>query len=373
MSSPSHDHGTDLTHAPRPGVLGAVLDFILDFHNKTVMFRVGNWVVTTYSLLAGIAFFVGFSLGVWFSAMTGLDPVRTAQFYLFFLTPAILLGLRSFSIMLEWRELFKNPLATLIKPGYMLHGGIFGAVMGYWGYSAVTGIPMLRLLDAAAFAMPLGEAIARLGCYVYGCCWGRPTNSRFGVRYTSRESKVVRCAPHLHGVKIHPAQIYALVAHLLLFAVLYAILPYKSFDGMITGIYLISHGLIRFGLEMFRQDDRGRLFGPLTHTNLYSIIGIVGGAVALAYGAGWGLQAPADMSIRWIHIVTDSSLMPWLPLIGLVFGLAYGVHYKNVGSWITSKSHGMGANVDELSMGAAQRLDRVMRGQSPEPSDDGDA
>src|SRR5690606_16319278 len=138
------------------------------------------------------------------------------------------------------------------------------------GISYATDIPLLRLLDAPALALPLGEAIARLGCYVYGCCWGRPTTSRFGIRYTSPEAKVCRCAPHLHNVKIHPAQLYALVVYLGLFVIMYASLPYMPFDGALAGGYLISHALIRYSLEYFRQDDRGRLWGPLTHTNLYS-------------------------------------------------------------------------------------------------------
>jgi len=40
----------------------------------------------------------------------------------------VFIGLRTFSIMLEWRELFRRPMATLLKPGYMLHGGLAGAI-----------------------------------------------------------------------------------------------------------------------------------------------------------------------------------------------------------------------------------------------------
>ena len=104
----------------------------------------------------------------------------------------------------------------------------------------------------------LGEAICRLGCYVYGCCWGRPTDSRFGVAYTSPHSKVIRFRPELQGVKIHPTQLYALTAHLIQFTIFYALLPFKVFDGMFAALYLITHPLIRFALERFRQDDRGQ-------------------------------------------------------------------------------------------------------------------
>lgn len=329
----------------------------LDFHNRTVLFRLGNWIFTTYAFLAGTAFAAGFSIGLWHASMAGLDVHQVARVYLFIVVPAVLVGLRAFSIMLEWRELFRRPLATLIKPGYMLHGGIAGAVIAFIAVSTLYDLSILTLFDGAALAQPLGEAIARLGCYVYGCCWGRPTESRFGVRYTSPDSKVVRCAPHLHNVKIHPAQLYALVCYLGLFAAFYAALPYLPFAGALAGIYCIVHSLIRFSLEFFRQDDRGKLWGKLTHTNLYSLLMVLGGVALLSAGATFGSRTPLDLSHRLIHVLTDSSILPWILMYGLIFGCAYGVHYKKVGSWIQNPSGGMKPNVDELSMGAVARME----------------
>jgi len=332
--------------------------WVLDFHNRTVLFRVGNWIFTTYAFLAAAAFATGFLVSLWYDAMVGLDVVYIAKLYLFLVVPAVLVGLRMFSIMLEWRELFRRPLQTLIKPGYMLHGGIAGGVVALSSMAWLTGIPVLRLLDAPALALPLGEAIARLGCYVYGCCWGRPTTSRFGVRYTSPESKVVRCAPHLHNVKIHPAQLYALIVYLGMFAIFYSILPYTPFDGFLAGSYLIVHSVIRISLEYFRQDDRGRLWGPFTHTNLYSVAMVLGGAACLVFGATMSATPEVNLGVRLTHVLFNAQVFPWVAMYGLVFGFAYGVHYGKVGSWLTaSPSGGMKPNVDELSMGAVARME----------------
>ncbi len=363
-SNATGTHATVEQTAPR----GFFARWVLDFHNRTVLFRVGNWLFTTYAFLAGAAFFAGFAGSVWYNAMSGIDIVQIAKLYLFLLVPAILIGLRSFSIMLEWRELFRRPLATLVKPGYMLHGGIAGGTIALIGISYIMGVPMLRLLDASGFAMPLGEAIARLGCYVYGCCWGRPTSGRFGVRYTSKESKVVRCAPHLENVKIHPAQLYALVVYLAMFAVFYALLPYAPFDGFYAGMYLIGHSVVRYSLEYFRQDDRGRLWGKLTHTNLYSGLMVIGGIAALAYGMASSNTLNLDLGIRLVHILGNGQVIGWLALYGIVFGFAYGVHYGKVGSWLKSPSGGMNPNVDELSQGAVGRMEAKARGED-EPAE----
>lgn len=341
--------------APRP--MSILRRWTIDFHNRTILFRVGNWIFTTYAFLAAAAFATGFAGSLWYDAMVGMDVLLIAKLYLFIVVPAVLVGLRLFSILLEWRELFRRPLQTIVKPGYMLHGGIAGGVVGLYAVAVIADVPALRVLDAPALALPLGEAIARLGCYVYGCCWGRPTDSRFGVRYTSQDSKVVRCAPHLHNVKIHPAQLYALCIYLGMFAVMYAILPLMPFDGALTAIYFIGHSAIRYSLEFFRQDDRGKLWGKLTHTNLYSLVMALAGVGILAWGFQYGTHAPVDMSIRLVHIVTNTSILPWIAMYGLVFGFAYGVHYKKVGSWLSSPSGGMSPMVDELSMGAAARAE----------------
>jgi hypothetical protein len=213
------------------------------------------------------------------------------------------------------------------------------------------------LFDAPAFALPLGEAIARLGCYVYGCCWGRPTHSRFGVRYTSPESKVVRCAPHLHNVRIHPAQLYALVIYLAVFVLFYALLPLQPFAGFYCGAYFVLHSIIRLSLEYFRQDDRGRIWGRLTHTNLYSGAMIAIGLGWLWYGSQWSATPSLDLTIRYVHVLFNGEIFPWIAMYGIVFGFAYGVHFRRVGSWLSDRSGGMRPNVDELSMGAISRME----------------
>jgi prolipoprotein diacylglyceryltransferase len=338
---------------------GGLLGFLRDFHNKTILFRVGDWIFVTYGLLAGIAFFFGFTTTVWYMAMLGVDPAMMAAVCLFFVIPSILMVSRVTSILLEWRELFRRPLQTLLKPGYMLHGGIFGGILAMLGFSFASGMPFPSLLDAMGFAMPLGEALCRLGCFVYGCCWGKPTDSRFGVRYTSLHSKVIRFQPHLQGVKIHPTQIYALTAHLIQFTIFYALLPYKAFDGMFAALYLITHPMIRFVLERFRQDDRGKL-GKLTHSNIYSFIMIGIGLMVLAFGlSSSGTNMPINVQYRFIHTIGSGTTLVYCVLTFFVAAAAFGLHYKAVGSWLSKPSGGVTAQVAELSMGAAARNDGI--------------
>ena len=326
-----------VTREPLPGVNvpRGMLGFVKDFHNRTVLFRAGDFIFVTYGLIAAIAFGMATVTAFWYNATTGVDLTALGKFYLFAMLPSVLLFARIFSIMLEWRQLFVNPVQTLLKPGYMLHGGIFGGAVALVVYGMVGPVSALTLMDTWGIAMPLGEAIIRIGCYVYGCCWGKPTDSRLGVCYHSEHSKVVRCAPHLRGVKIHPVQLYAVIAHSLQFVFFLWLLSYRSFDGMFAGLYLISHSLIRVMLEQFRQDDRGHLVGPFTHTNLYSLVQSMFGISLLAIGWYSGVLTPRQ-PVSWFSIFSNQTALFFTLGVALVAGGAFGVHYKRVGAWLDS-------------------------------------
>ncbi|HWZ92133.1 MAG TPA: prolipoprotein diacylglyceryl transferase family protein, partial [Polyangiaceae bacterium] len=130
--------------------VGRLSAFISGFHNRTVLFRVGDWLFATYGLFAAAAFFISFATGLWYDAMLGAPLAEHARFYVLFMLPLVLFGARLFSIVLEFREralteLFKHPIATLIKPGYVLHGGVFGGALADVIYSSYSHTPLLRL------------------------------------------------------------------------------------------------------------------------------------------------------------------------------------------------------------------------------------
>jgi phosphatidylglycerol:prolipoprotein diacylglycerol transferase len=294
----------------------------------------------TYGLLNGTAFLLGSGVAAAISAKQGYDPVMLLAFSAFVLLPAVLLGARLFSVFLEWRELFRHPLATLIKPGYMLHGGVFGGAVAIAVFGLHSQIPVLALTDAFALALPLGEAIARLGCHVYGCCYGKPTGSQFGIAYTSKHAKVIRTAPHLHGVKIYPAQLFGFAAHMVLFALLVGLLPFVSHHGMLTGVYFLTHPILRLILERFRHDDRGFLTKTITHTNLYSVVQFTGGVFLLGWAGEIGTMVQSVSTVgtgSWLTFTGAALLM----LHFAIAALAFGVHIDSVGSWVPRRARSL--------------------------------
>ena len=308
-------------------------------HDHTILFRVRDFIFVTYGLIAAAAFVVALGAALWYAACAGHDPSTMAAYSALAMFPAVLLGARAASVLLDWRQFRARPWATLLRPGYVLHGGVFGGAAALIAYAAATGDPLLSLFDAWGFAMPLGEAVCRLGCYVYGCCWGRPTSGRLGVAYHSPHAKVVRLAPHLRGVRLHPTQLYASFGSLALFAGLVALLPLRRGPGIVAGVYLVAHAGFRTLLERFRHDFRGQLWHGMTHTNLYSVLLAAAGAVYIAVGAraaelgppAWGAVTLTDVLLRPVPLAC-------LVLVWVGAAAAFGVHVGQVGSWLGARA-----------------------------------
>jgi len=106
----------------------------------------------------------------------------------------------------------------------------------------------------------------RIGCFLAGCCYGKPTGLMFGVIYpdSSLPSLHLGCNTHLH-----PTQLYEALFLLLLFVV---VVKMNRLE-LRTPVYLISYGFFRFFIEFLRGDDRGQLLTDiLTPSQLLSII-----------------------------------------------------------------------------------------------------
>lgn len=99
--------------------------------------------------------------------------------------------------------------------GLAFQGGLLLGVITALIYIRRQGLPAWRTLDTLALGLPLGQAIGRLGCFMAGCCYGRPTDLPWGLTFTHPES----LGPL--GIKVHPTQIYESLLVLGVFAVLY--------------------------------------------------------------------------------------------------------------------------------------------------------
>jgi phosphatidylglycerol:prolipoprotein diacylglycerol transferase len=105
-----------------------------------------------------------------------------------------------------------------------------------------------------AVGIPLAHAFGRIGCFSYGCCYGRPTNSWIGILFPPDSPAGIL------GTKVIPTQLVEASFLFVLFFILKFLNTHKKFNGQIISVYLISYGIFRFVIEFFRADPRGNVF-----------------------------------------------------------------------------------------------------------------
>lgn len=131
--------------------------------------------------------------------------------------------------------------------GLTIYGGILGATLGAWVYSKVKGLSFGRLADLTAPGIVIGQAIGRVGCTINGCCYGIPTSLPWGFLYAHPDSY----APL--GVSVHPTQVYEIICHLIIFAILWGLRGRLKPDGSLFLVYLSLFSVVRFSMGLLRE------------------------------------------------------------------------------------------------------------------------
>lgn len=156
------------------------------------------------------------------------------------------------------------------------YGGlIFGVGTFLFGYFLVVrkhfGPFMKDLLIIAPACISVAHAWGRMGCFFAGCCYGKETDSVFGLVFSTT-----------NGVKVLPTQLWEALFLFTLSALLF-VLALKKRCRFNFVIYLCAYGVWRFTIEFFRGDYRGSLIPGLTPSQFWSILLFLGGLFYLAY------------------------------------------------------------------------------------------
>ena len=145
-------------------------------------------------------------------------------------------------------QLINNPLSLFYiwQGGLSFHGGLIGVVISLFVFSKRKNIEFLRLIDRVALSMPIGLGLVRIGNFLNGELYGRPTDSEWGFIFPTDPFGLLR----------HPSQLYESFGEgILLFVILVIVNKLTKINGVISSCFLIFYGLIRFIIEYYRQPD----------------------------------------------------------------------------------------------------------------------
>jgi phosphatidylglycerol:prolipoprotein diacylglycerol transferase len=258
------------------------------------LFRIGTFPINTYGVFLALAFLGAIMVTVRLGARDGLPRERIYDLCLWMLL-AGLVGSKLLMLLTEpeYRE-HPTQLFSLdfLRSGGVFYGGLLGAVvMGFFLMRRYK-LPWWKTADACAPGIALGNVLGRQGCFSAGCCWGKPTNLPWGVKFTQLGHEVTGVPT---GISLHPTQLYESFAMVIVFFLLLWLHGHRRFSGQVILAYALLYAAIRFAIEFLRDDPRGDLLGLTTLTGLSTsqLIGLVVGIASLVV-----------MIVRWRNAAT---------------------------------------------------------------------
>lgn len=188
-----------------------------------------------------------------------------------------LIGARTWHVVEFWNEEFAGkPVFDVFKVwtgGLVFHGGLIGALVVLPFWCRVTKTPFLETLDLLATIMPLAHGFGRIGCFLFGCCYGihLPKESPFSCLQVTFPTYAG--ASGAHGLPVLPTQLFEAAALFLFFLVLLRLqrVSDRVRAGLVAGVYLLGAAVIRFAVEFLRNDPRS-MFGWMSIGQLTSAI-----------------------------------------------------------------------------------------------------
>lgn len=178
-------------------------------------------------------------------------------------------GGKLFLIFEEPSLYLTNPKKLLSGSGFVFYGSLLLAIPIMLWYFRKIKIPVLGMLDVMAVVTCIVHGCGRIGCFMAGCCYGKPTDSFFGVTFINPV-----CQAEPLNTALHPTQLYEAVLIFSLMTGLIILKSKKKFDGQIFLIYLITYAFGRGVLELFRGDiQRGFIVeNVLSNSQFISLI-----------------------------------------------------------------------------------------------------
>ena len=211
-----------------------------------VIISIGFLKIRWYGLMYLIGFVVAILLAkartkkIW-------SPVKYSEVddLIFYCMLGVILGGRlGYVIFYGWHQLISDPLYIfrIMEGGMSFHGGLIGVIAALWLYGRKINKDMITMMDFVAPIVPLGLGFGRIGNFINGELWGKPTNVAWSFK--------------VNGVSLHATQLYeAFLEGLVLFIILWIFTDKERPKMQSSALFLIGYGVFRFFIEFYRVPD----------------------------------------------------------------------------------------------------------------------
>lgn len=147
--------------------------------------------------------------------------------------------------------------------GFVFYGGLIAGFLFVTLFKFISHFEVKDLWPVVP-ALTFGHAIGRIGCFLAGCCYGKPTESVFSV--------------FMHDNYRYPTQ---LIESFGLFVIGAVLVKSKKSKRSLLSFYLIAYGVLRFVVEQLRGDMIRGTWGPFTPSQWISLFLITAGLTVI--------------------------------------------------------------------------------------------
>lgn len=160
---------------------------------RPILFTVFGINIYGYGTMLAIGVIAAVMLVLHRSKEKGYDEDKILNMAIFAVIGGIIGG-KLLYILTSLDEVAKEKsIAALIGNGFVIYGSIIGGVLGVVLYCRKNNWQLLKIFDLVIPSLPLAQGFGRIGCFLAGCCYGKPTASFIGVKFRPSWAKQYIC------------------------------------------------------------------------------------------------------------------------------------------------------------------------------------
>ena len=239
---------------------------MLTFPNiDPVVIQLGPLAIHWYGLMYLFAFGSALWLGNRRAEAAGFTKEQVSDLIFLGAIGVVLGGRIGYIFFYQFEAFVAQPsiLLRVWEGGMSFHGGLLGLIAGVIWFARKHQFEFHQVLDFVTPIGPIGLGAGRLGNFIGGELWGRPTDLPWGMVF-----------PHVDALARHPSQLYeAILEGVILFIILMSVAYKKETKtGVVSALFMILYGFFRIVVEQFREPDSqiGYLFNFFTMGSILS-------------------------------------------------------------------------------------------------------
>ncbi len=235
----------------------------------------------------GFMLFLGFTTATLYAAWRAKSqgiPENLVWDFTFWLLISGVGGARLWYVI-QYREHYFGPdislwkLINLPDGGLVLFGGVIGGSAAIVIFCIKNKVPLLKFADIAVTAIFIGLMFGRMGCFLNGCCYGHLSDAPWAVTFpkgsapfkAQADAELIRKDDE-RSLPVHPTQVYSSLCALGLALLTACYYPYRHRDGAVLAVGWLAYPVVRFTMELLRNDERGQLGTMFTPAQLFSFV-----------------------------------------------------------------------------------------------------